>query len=61
MFIELTLSNGNKSLFNKNHIVQVWNVNKDTDEAAMETLIHRESEFIFLKDSYEEVKELLTK
>lgn len=59
MFIEITLSDGTKSLLNKNHIVRVWEEDETNHNAAIETILDIEGSCYYVKEYYEEIKQLL--
>lgn len=56
MFIELTLKDGTKSTFNRNHIVHFWELGNG---AGIETIIHSAGDYFEVKESYEELREFL--
>ncbi|SOC44403.1 hypothetical protein [Ureibacillus acetophenoni] len=59
MFIELTLSNGTKTLFNTRHIVHVWEEKGPDYNSAIETVLDTDGSYFFIKEYYEDIKKML--
>ncbi|KGR76737.1 hypothetical protein [Ureibacillus manganicus] len=59
MFIELTLSDGTKTLINKNHIVHVWEEKGRDYNSALETILDTDGSYYFIKEYYEDIKQML--
>lgn len=59
MFIELTLSDGTKILFNKNHIVHVWDEKGRDYNSAVETIRDVDGSYYLVKEYYEDIKQML--